>query len=165
MRGVKPALLTLLSLVLSILGAAYFLRRDHSIDWQEFDPKFMPAVKRAGFHATELSNRSGNAVPVPWDIKRPLHLPSSNDPKIDIRFGFPNCAYYYKLASDNLPTIDCYVRFLEGRAAFILIRAPSSEMASARHLQAELQMEYPGFPVIIERATPTPSPAPPRDHS
>lgn len=149
----KRAVLTLgaISLLL-ILAAAYFLQPDTSIDHTSFQPRFSAACRSANFYATEQSMRSADDVPFPWSL-RPQRRSPTRDSGIQFAIGSPDAAEHYKLATGDSPPVDCFVRYFDGRAAFIAIHARPSEAATARTLRSALSREFPGFTITLTTAS------------
>jgi hypothetical protein len=145
---VKRTVLILFIVSLLGLAAAYFFQPDTSIDYSTFEPRFSAAFRSADFHAVERASCSGEQVPFPLTL-RPHRRPSTGDPRIHLGIGFPDSADHYKLATDSLPPLDCFVRYFDGRAAFIAIRAHSSQASVARALQSALAREFPGFTITL----------------
>ncbi len=74
--------------------------------------------------------------------------PSPVAPHVYVATGFPNSADLYKLIMNGSLPIDCFVRYVDGRAAVILIRSQATEEPVARILQSTLAREFPGLTII-----------------
>jgi len=145
---VKRTVIILLAVSILGLAAAYFFQPDTSIDYASFQSRFATAFRRADFHAVEVASCSGDQIPFPWTL-RPQRRASTRDSHIDFAVGFPDSAEHYKLVIDDSPPLDCFVRYFDSRAAFIAIRARSSQASVARALRSALAQEFPGFTITL----------------
>ena len=123
-------------------------RTDRSIDYASFQPRLEAAFLSGGFTTVELASCSGERVPLPWSFRPPprrSHSPSG----VRVAIGFPDSAYHYTLVSGASPPFHCFVRYFDGRAGLIAIRARASEATVAQALRATLTQEFPGFTITL----------------
>lgn len=148
MLPMKRGLTLLLAAALIVLGVAFVFQPDSSVDYASFQPRFLTAVRSRGFVAAEMAMCRGDQVPLPLAIRwhpRRWHTDSG----IHVVTGFPNCAEHYQVALGGSASCDCFVRYLDGRATFISIRAQTAQQAAARTLRAALADEFPGLSISL----------------
>jgi hypothetical protein len=145
---VKRKILLLLAATVIVLGVAYTIQPDRSIDYTYFQARFSTTVRSSGFQTVESASCSGDQVPLPLSIRwhpRRWH----SDSRGHVVSGFPDSAERYKLAVDGSPTFDCFVRYLDGRATLIAIRAHTAQEPIARTLLSKLVREFPGLTITL----------------
>jgi hypothetical protein len=145
---VKRKILLLLAVTVIVFGLAYAFQPDRSIDYTSFQSRFSTAVHSSGFQTVESASCSGDQVPLPLSIRwhpRRWH----SDSRVCLVIGFPDSAERYKIAVDGSPTFDCFVRYLDGRATLIAIRANSAQETIARTLRSALAREFPGLTITL----------------
>ena len=147
-RPVKRKITLLLAAALIVFGGAYAFQPDRSVDYASFQPRFLTAVRSGGLETVEIMSCSRDQVPLPlailWHPRR-WH----SDSGIHAVTGFPDSAERYKLAADGSPPCDCFVRYLDGRATVIAIRARTAQESVARTLRSTLAHEFPGLAITL----------------
>ena len=144
----KRKILLFLAATFILLGVAYTIQSDRTIDYADFQPRFSTTVRSSGFQTVESASCSGDQVPLPLSIRchpRRWHSDSHGQ----VVNGFPDSAELYKLAVDGSPTFDCFVRYVDGRASVIAIRAHTSQEPIARTLLSKLVREFPGLTITL----------------
>ena len=131
-----------------VFGVAYALLPDRSVDYTFFQTRFSTAISSGGFKMVESASIRGDYVPLPLSIRwHPRRWHSSS--AIRIASGFPDSAEHYKLFVDGSPSFDCFVRYLDGRAALIDIRANFAQEHFARTLRSTLAHEFPELRITL----------------
>ena len=144
----RSSLPFLLAAILAIL-AGFSFERDPSINADAFVPELRQAVKRAGFTVVTEEMASKADVPLPITVRwhpRRLHA----EPEANATAQTTDGADHFGLLRDRTSRVECFVRYLDGRAQFILIRAKSGESLAAANLRTALAKAFPGFPVELE---------------
>jgi hypothetical protein len=145
---VKRKVTILLVAVVILLGVAFVLTPDRSVDHVSFQPRFTSVVGSGGFQTVELASCSSDQVPLPVGIRwHPRRWRSESG--VHAVIGFPDGAEHYKLVADGSPPFDCFVRYLDGRATLIAIRARSAQESAARTLRSTLAREFPGLTITL----------------
>ena len=134
--------------VLAVFGVAYDFQPDRSIDYATFQPRFSAALGDAGFQAVEVASCSGDRVPLPLSIRWHPRYWRGDPPPLTVS-GFPDSAEHYKLLIGGSQPVDCFVRYVGGRATVIAIHSSSREHAAARALHSALAREFPGFTIVL----------------
>ena len=67
------------------------------------------------------------------------------------RLGLPNADLQrFGLVRDRTSRVDCFVRYLDGRAQVVEIRAVRAESMAATDLRAALLQEFPALPIRVK---------------
>jgi len=145
---VKRKVSILLAAAVILLGVALVFTPDRSVDYASFQPRFLTAVHNGGFQTVAVASCSSDQVPLPVGIRwhpRRWH----SEPSIQTTIGFPDSAEHYTLVAAGAPPFDCFVRYLDGRATIIAIRAHAAQGVVARALRSTLAREFPGLTITL----------------
>jgi hypothetical protein len=148
-QPVKRKLSSLMAAVVILTGAAFVCMPDGSVRWNDFETRFRASVNAAGFKVLAESSCSVDEVPLPRRIEwHPRHW--SWDSGIHLATGFPNGAVHYELSvGGSSETLDCRVRYVDGRAVFVVIRAGAAQEPAARALRAVMEREFPWLSIEV----------------
>jgi hypothetical protein len=62
---------------------------------------------------------------------------------------FSDGAEYYTVTRDGSSMFDCFIRYLDGRACLIDIRASGTQRLAASDLRSTLAQQFPGLPIKL----------------
>jgi len=129
-------------------GIAFVLQRDPSIDWSSFQTRLRQTLTREGFITLEETSCDMDQVTLPlsmrWDPRGWFGITSGN-----VVTGFPNSADRF-MVSLNGRSVDCYVRYVEGRASVIDVRSDSANQGVAAILHSKLTEGFPRLPIRMQ---------------
>jgi len=131
------------------LVVGFSCQHDPSIEANTFVSQLRTAVKHGGFSVVTEETASKDDVPLPLSIRwhpRRWHTQASPD----FAVGNGDGADHFGLIRDRTSRVECFVRYLDGRAQFVLIRANANESLAAMNLRSALTQEFQGFPIQIE---------------
>ena len=130
------------------LVLAFILRRDPSVESGAFQSQLRDTFRRGGYTTVAEASCSPQQVPLPlstqWHPRR-WHREGS----IHMAIGFPNGAEYYTVTQDGSSLLDCFIRYLDGRASYIDIRARAAQKSAAVALRSTLAHQFPGLPIKL----------------
>ena len=147
-RPVKRKIFILLAAAVIALALVFTLQRDPSVEFGTFQPQLRDTFRRSGYTTVTEASCSPQRVPLPLAIQwhpRRWHHESS----VQMAIGFPNGAEYYTVTQDGSAMLDCFVRYLDGRASFIDIRASGAQHLAATALRSTLAQQFPGLPIKL----------------
>lgn len=126
--------------------AAVLFQPDPTVGWASFQTSLDDAFDRLQFKVLERSSCDPNLVAVPYSVRwHPRHWHFSDSVR-EIT-GLPDGAERYIAARSQGSPIECSVRYVDGRASAVNIRA-SSEV-DADNLRLELTTRFPGLCIRI----------------
>ena len=144
----RSALPFFLAAILALV-VGFSCQHDPSIEGNSFVSQLRTAVKHGGFSIVTEEAVSKDDVPLPLSIRwhpRRWHTQTSPDFAVSNADG----ADRFSLVRDRTSRVECFVRYLEGRAQFVLIRANPNESLAAMNLRSALTHAFPDFPIQIE---------------
>jgi len=144
----RSALPFFLAAILALV-VGFSCQHDPSIEGNAFVPQFRKAVKHGGFSIAREETVSKDEAPLPLSIRwhpRRWHTQSSPDSAV----GNADGADHFGLVRDRTSRVECFVRYFDGRAQFVLIRANANESLAAMNLRSTLTQAFPDFPIQIE---------------
>ena len=131
------------------IAVGFSFERDPSISADTFVPQLRQAVKRAGFTLVREEAASKESVPLPITVRwHPRRLHSESEPSVTPQTA--DGADHLGLVRDRTSPVECFVRYLDGRAQFLLIRAKSNDSLAAANLRTALAKAFPDFPIELE---------------
>ena len=144
----KRKVFILLAAAVIVLALAFTLKRDPSVEFGTFQQQLRDTFQRSGYTTLAHVSCSPQGVPLPLAIQwhpRRWHQEGS----VQMVIGFPNGAEYYTVTLDGSSMLDCFVRYLDGRASFIDIRASGAQHLAATALRSTLAQQFPGLPIKL----------------
>ena len=144
----KRKVFILLAATVIALALAFILQRDPSVEFGAFQSQLRDTLRRSGYTTMTEASCSPQQVPLPLAIRwhpRRWHHEGSFQAVI----GFPNGAEYYTVTQDGSSMLDCFVRYLDGRASYIDIRARAAQLSTATALRSTLAHQFPGLPIKL----------------
>ncbi|MDB6151527.1 MAG: hypothetical protein JWQ44_2975 [Chthoniobacter sp.] len=131
-----------------ILGMLVLLNRDPTVEWSSFTPRLSETFQRTGFTTLALSSCSPDQVAVPFTVRwHPRRWRSEHTLFVT---GFPNAAEHYTVAGKGSSQIECFVRYLDGRASAIDIRSHLRDAPVADILSAALRTQFPRLSIHLQ---------------
>jgi hypothetical protein len=144
-RSAYPFLLA----AIGAIGLGFYVPEDVSLDRQAFASQFRDTIRQDGFAIVAESDASLEDAPIPltmkWHPRRwraALTAPKAAE--------IPDSATRFTLARAKGTKVECFVRYQDGRAHFIEIRADRREPLEAADLRLALKKQFPQFPVKLQ---------------
>jgi hypothetical protein len=130
------------------VGVGFALQPDPGIRFDAFKPRFRDAFQHGGYRILGISSCRPEEAPLPltvaWHPRR-----WRGDSSTHFNIGFPNSAARYTVTIDGAPSLQCYVRYLDGRASIIIIRASTTQQTDGADLRSTLAHEFPRLPIWV----------------
>jgi hypothetical protein len=138
----------LAAIAVLVVGMLVLLNRDATVEWSSFTPQLSETFQRSGFTTLALSSCSPDKVAVPFTVRwHPRRWRS--EPALSAA-GFPNSAEHYTVVGQGSSEIDCFVRYLNGRASAIDIRSSLRDAPVADVLSAALAAQFPRLSIHLQ---------------
>jgi hypothetical protein len=143
-------------IILLLMAAAaacaliYSWEPDPSVDGDSFLKRFRATLYRSGFSTNGAEECNPQEAQAPLGIQWHPRRWYPHTPETDV-VGGNDGVEHYTVMDRNSQSVDCFVRYIDGRASFILIRAAPAAASVASSLRATLAREFPDLP--IERLT------------
>lgn len=151
----KHITVIILAIATVALVVVFVLQPDATVDYASFQGRFQNALTKCDGSMASATSCRGEEVPLPLSVTwhpRRWHKLATSTSNVAIGFGFPNSASRVQVAVDGSGPFDCFIRYLDGRAACISVRAHAAQMPQARTLRFALEGEFPGLPVMLENS-------------
>lgn len=141
----RSSLPFLLAAIIAVLvGFSY--EHDPSLDHDSFEAKFRSSVRKAGFDILTEVSLGTDALALPLTVQlHPRRLRGTSG----MPSQFPDGTVRYGVARRGSFKMDCYVRYLEGRAQLLEIRTDRTGAVDASDLCLALRQGFGEFPVRI----------------
>jgi hypothetical protein len=139
-----------LILVAAVIARALVIswEPDPSVDGNYFQTRLRATLHRNAFstNGPEWCNPQEAQAPlaIQWHPRRWYPHTSSTDVT-----GYLDGVDHYTVGDRTSKSVDCFIRYLDGRASFILIRAEPSALPLANSLRSALFREFPGLPIEL----------------
>jgi len=121
---------------------------DPSVDGNYFQTRFRALLHRNVFSTNgpeECDPQEALApVEILWHPRR--WYPHTSETEV---IGYMDGVSHYTVKNRASMSVDCFIRYLDGRASFILIRANPSALPLAESFRSALDHEFPGFPIQL----------------
>lgn len=130
------------------LALVYILRPDPSVEFRAFQSRLRDTFHRAGYTIMSEGSCSVQEVPLPLTIEWHPRRWQHRDPAL-VLIGIPPGADCYTVRRDSSSVLNCFVRYLDGRACYIDIRAGAADLSDVASLRSSLVSEFPGLPIEV----------------
>lgn len=140
----RSALFLVAASLLVFALAGFFLWRAHAgVVWETFQPRLRDVLRHDGYSIVTVASCDPRQVPLP------LLVGWQHRPPADSRAAFSNSAEFYTVIPNGSGALDCFVRYVGGRACFMEVRGSVAQDPTAQALRASLSRQFPGLPISV----------------
>lgn len=145
----KRSFIPFLLAAIIALGLVFSTRQDLSVGATDFESKLRAAMKRQSFSIVNEEEVSQEELSLPvlvrWHPRRwgqkTLSQEVATHPDGVLRIG---------LVRDGTSRVDCFVRYLDGRAQAVEIRAEQKQTRAGTEFRSVLTQEFPSLPIKLQ---------------
>jgi len=145
---VKTKIFLLLVAAVAALALVTSWEPDPSVEANFFLQRFRDTLHRSGFStngAEEGDPQEAQAPPaIEWHPRR--WYPRNSETDV---IGFHDGVEHFTVMDRASTSVDCFIRYLDGRASFVVIRAAPGAVPLGKNLHSALVHEFPGFPIEL----------------
>ena len=149
----KRSFFPFLLAALIAVGLVFSAQHDMSVGAEKFEQQMRAAAKRQNFLIVNEEAVSQDELPLPlsvrWNPRRWGPRSASEEAA-----KLPDNIQRYAFVRDRTSRVDCFVRYLDGRAQVVEIRAPRNQERAANEFRSVLTQEFPALPVKLRLQSP-----------
>jgi hypothetical protein len=144
----KRSSLPFLFAALIAVGLVFSAQQDPSVRGDDFEKKLRAAATGQHFAMVSDETVSQEEVSVPLTVRwHPRRWGPGNASQTAI--AFPDSTQRFGFVRGRAARVDCFVRYLDGRAQVVEIRAAHDAAEAAADLRTALMQEFPALPIKL----------------
>jgi hypothetical protein len=144
----KRSFFPFLLAALIAVGLVFSAQQDMSVGAETFEKQMRAAAKRQNFSVVNEEAVGQEELPLPlsvrWHPRRWGPKASSADAA-----RLPDNIERFGLIRDRTSRVNCFVRYLDGRAQVVEIRVTSNEVQAGTDLRSVLMQEFPSLTINL----------------
>jgi hypothetical protein len=149
---VKTKVILLLIAAAAACALIYSWEPDPSVDGGYFQERFRAALLSGGLSTNGAEECNPQEAQAPLAIQWHPRRWYPHTPETDV-VGGNDGVEHYTVMDRSSKSVDCFVRYIDGRASFIVIRAAPAAGSVANSLRAALAREFPDLPIELQTSS------------